>query len=245
MLAFKDVGRGAPVVLIHAFPLSSKMWARLKSLEGVRLITPDLPGFAGSERQAKPSIPEMAKEIARLLDSLKLAEPVILGGLSMGGYVAFEFLRQFPGRVRGLGLFSTRAAADTPEARQKRMKTIELIQAEGVEAFAEKTLPNLVGKTSRETRPEVVGEVTQMILANRAEAIIDALRAMAERRDSADLLGSIRIPTLVVAGEEDTFVPLSEARAMQEKIPGSKFRVQSKAKHLRSRLTPYLKTGSM
>ena len=222
------------MLLLHAFPLSSAMWKpEARALEKIaRVILPNLPGFGRSPRQARPSIPGMAEAVAQLLDSLKIKEPVFIGGLSMGGYVAFEFLRQFPQRVRGLGLFSTRSAADTPEARARRMQTIQKIHCDGLPAFSEKVVLNLLGKTTVRTKPEVVRHVKEMILTNQAEGVTDALLAMAERRDSTDLLQSIQCPALAIAGEEDSFVPLKEAESFTTQIPGVEFRVMKKVGHL-------------
>ncbi len=211
------------------------MWAgeaaRLKSV--VRVITPDLPGFGRFPRQkGGPSIPQMARDAAEGLDRLGIKEPVVVGGLSMGGYVTFEFLRQFPERVRGLGLFSTRAEADTPEARTKRFKTAREIQENGLEAFARAALPNLLGKTTLQSRPAVVKQVGEMVLANPPDGVADALMAMGDRRDSTELLAGITCPTLVVAGDEDTFIPVDQARAMHQQIPGARLEVIPQAGHL-------------
>ena len=223
-----------PVVLVHAFPLSHAMWqAQVEALAPqFRVIVPDLPGFGGSARQVKPSISQMAQEIAALLDQQKITEPVFIGGLSMGGYVVFEFLRQFPQRVRGLGFFSTRAAADTAEAREGRLKTAQKIQAEGLQSFSKVILPKLLGKTTMESNPAVVRQVTDLILASKPEGVADALLAMADRRDSTDLLGAVRVPTLVVAGEQDSFIPPAEAEAMARAIPGAQLHVIKEAGHL-------------
>ena len=234
MIASESYGRGMPVLLLHAFPLSSTMWKReAKALQKIaRVILPDLPGFGRSARQAQPSISGMAREVAELLDELKVKEPVFIAGLSMGGYVTFEFLRQFPQRVRGLGLFSTRAAADTPEARGRRLETIQKIKNEGLPAFSEKIVLNLLGKTTLQTKPEIVRRVKEIILTNQAEGVTDALLAMAERRDSNDLLKSIHCPTLAIAAEEDSFVPLAEAESFMRKIPCVQFHVMKKTGHL-------------
>ncbi|MBI3322888.1 MAG: alpha/beta fold hydrolase [Candidatus Omnitrophica bacterium] len=234
MLAHQSAGEGIPFLLFHAFPLSSAMWAAEipRLAHRCRVVAPDLPGFGGSPRQEKPSIAGMAQEAAALLDHLGIREPVVAGGLSMGGYVTFEYLRQFPERVRALALISTRAAADTPEARAKRLKAVEEIRAKGLEAFSRAVLPNLVGKTTLSSRPEVCRRVTELILANRPEGVADALLAMAARRDSADLLELIRVPTLVVAGDEDTFIPVDEARALQGRIRGCRLEVIPQAGHL-------------
>ena len=234
MLAYEAAGQGIPVVLVHAFPLSRAMWrGEFAALQKeFRVIAPDLPGFGQSPRQAKPSIPQMAQEIAGLLDQLKVKEPVVMAGLSMGGYVTFEFLRQFPERVRALGFFSTRAAADTPEARQGRLKAAQKIRSDGLEAFGKAILPKLVGKTTLESRPAVVREVTDLILPNRPEGVADALLAMADRRDSTDLPASIPCPTLVVAGEEDSFIPVSDTQAFASQIPSAQLGVIRQAGHL-------------
>lgn len=210
------------------------MWeAQIQALSGsVRVIAPDLPGFGKSARQDLPSIPEMARAVAELLDQLDVKEPAMVGGLSMGGYVAFEFLRIFPSRVSALGLFSTRAAPDTPEGRENRLKTAQKIRTEGLGSFPEAVMPRLVGRTTLESRPAVVEQVTRLILANEPEGVADALQAMADRRDSSDLLGGITCPALVIAGDEDAFIPISEAEALARAIPGTKLEVVPGAGHL-------------
>ncbi len=234
MLAYKLKGRGIPILLLHAFPLSSKMWEReLDYLSSdFQVIAPDLPGFGGSPVQTGPSIPGMAQEVAQLLDHLKITEPVFAGGLSMGGYVAFEFLRQFPVRVRGLGIFSSRAAPDSPETREKRKKVIQTIEEMGFPAFAKKNVESLLGRTTRAQNPELVNEVIQRIVENRPEGATAALRAMAGRRDSTDLLSSIRFPVLLVSGEENSLVPPEEEEQLHEKISGSELHVVAKSGHL-------------
>lgn len=233
-LAHSASGAGPPLVLLHAFPLSSAMWkeAVVRFSGRARVIAPDLPGFGGSAPMKEPSIAGMAEGVAGVLDDLGVREPVFLGGLSMGGYVVFEFLRRFPERVRGLGLFSTRAAADTPEGRQKRMKAIAAIESNGMEPFFKATLPNLVGQTTLQARPETVSEVMLMMRAARPRSVTDALRAMAARRDSTDLLEKISCPALVVAGEEDRFIRLEESKGMAQQIPGARFEVIPRAGHL-------------
>ena len=234
MLNVVTAGRGVPVVLVHAFPLSHVMWqdqaAALSQFSCV--IAPDMPGFGGSNRQGKPSIPDMVREVASALDQQGVKEPVFIAGLSMGGYIVFEFFRQFPKRVRGLGFFSTRAAADTPEAKENRFKTADKVLVEGLGAFSKAILPKLLGKTTLISHPNTAKRVTDMILANKKEGVADALHAMAGRCDSSDLLGSIRVPTLIVAGGEDTFIPVAESEAMADRIPEAEFHVIKQAGHL-------------
>ncbi len=234
MLAYESSGQGIPLVLIHAFPLFSSMWKpQMKNLgQNGMVIALDLPGFGRSPLEANSSIAKMAQEVGRLLYSLNVKEPAVIAGLSMGGYVTFEFFRQFPERVKALGLFSTRAGADTPEAREKRLKTAEQIRRDGLESFAKTILPNLVGKTTFESNPELIREITNIITLNNREGVSAALIAMAERRDSTNLLSSIKCPTLIIAGDEDTLIPFSESETMHTQIAGSQFHLLPRAGHL-------------
>lgn len=222
------------LVLVHAWPLSSDMWkAQLEVLQKVAyVITPDISGLGKSPRQSTPNVPEIAQGVAALLDHLGVKGPVVIGGLSMGGYVAFEFLRQFPTRVRGVCLLATRANADTPEARERRMKNIEFLQTHPLEEFLPRVIPNLLGPTTRAAHPYLEQEVKSLILQNKAEGICDTLLAMAGRQDSTDLLGKIPCPALVMAGEEDGFVTTEESKAMHAKIPGAEFHLLKQTGHL-------------
>ncbi len=232
-LAYKIEGKGMPVVLLHAFPLSSKMWDKERAVlaQEFMVITPDFPGFGASPRQKTPSLSEMAKDVAALLDELKI-DKAFVGGLSMGGYVTFEFLNQFPERVKGLGIFSTRAAADKTEIRDKRFKTIDAIEREGLPPFAGKILENLLGKTTREKNPVLTAEVKKLILSADPEGVKDALRAMAGRQDLDHLLAKIHCPSLIVAGDEDPFVPVEETQGIHQRTPGSILHLFSKTGHM-------------
>ena len=234
MIAYRDEGKGKPLILLHAYPLSSRMWeAEIQWLsEKARVIAPDLPGFGKSTQIPITSIAAMAEEVAALLDHLKISKPVFLAGISMGGYVAFEFLRQFPKRVGGLGLFDTRATADTPEAREKRMQAIEMIEKHGLEAYARKAVKTLLGQTTQETNPSFVQQIIGMMMENTAQAAAGAMRALAGRRDNSNLLSSVSVPVILAVGEEDVLTPSAEMRAMHEQIRGSEFHIIAKSGHL-------------
>ena len=229
-----EQGSGTPIVFLHAFPLFSAMWksdaARLATVG--RVMTPDLPGFGESPRQTSPSIALMADAVGGLLDQLGLRQPIILGGLSMGGYVAFEFLRKFPARVKALTLFSTKAAADSPEQREGRLKLIERLRQEGLGVLLQTTLPKLVGPMTASRQPALMADLTRLILAANMDGVIDAVRAMAERADARPLLDSIACPTLIVAGSEDQSIPPEESRLMAERIPGAQLTMIPEAGHL-------------
>jgi len=225
-----------PVVLLHAFPLNRRLWdEQIEALSrNADVIAPDLPGLGESAPQEVPSIPLMAQSIVALLDQLAISRPVALVGLSIGGYVAFEMLRQFSDRIRLLVLCSTRAGIDSPEGKQNRLAMAEkLTQGQlTVEAAASLLLPKLLGKTTLAKRPGIVEAARKIILQNKPVGIANAQKAMADRRDSTPLLAGIRCPTLVMAGDEDAIIPLEEANNLARAIPKAKQEILPQAGHL-------------
>jgi 3-oxoadipate enol-lactonase len=228
-------GGGIPLVFIHAFPLSQIMWeGELKFFErNFQPISMDLPGFGTSPlRGEETSMESAAEDIEKLLNELVPHEKAVLCGLSMGGYVLFEFMRKHADRARALVLASTRAAADTPEAKANRFNMIRQVESKGASAAVELMIPKLLGKTALQNRPELTEKVRGMILKNTPEGITAALRGMANRRGSTDLLPQIKCPVLILAGEEDALIPPEEARSMKEKLPDGRLAVIPKAGHL-------------
>lgn len=220
MLHHIETGTGPAVVLLHAFPVDSALWAaqrRPLASAGLRVITPDLPGFGGSGLpDAEPSLDVMADEVAGLLDALGI-ERAIVGGLSMGGYVVMAMLRRHADRLAGIVLADTKGGADGAEAIATRLGMAERVQAAGrASVIADGMLPNLLGETTRAERPDVVTAVRRWIGAQRAPAVAWAQRAMAARPDSLPDIAAFGGPVLVVYGEEDTISPAAEATAMAE-----------------------------
>jgi pimeloyl-ACP methyl ester carboxylesterase len=236
----RDEGTGRTVVLVHAFPLNSRMWdAQVAALSSeFRVIAPDLRGFgltgAGSGPQ---SIEEMAADIRGLLDELGLSR-VTLVGLSMGGYVSMAFYRRYPEALNALVLADTRGGADTDEGRQRRLLSALKVERDGVAAIVDDMISVLLGKTTRETRPDVVGRVRKLISENSPGGVAAAQRAMADRLDSTELLGSVKIPVLLIVGEEDTLSPPAEFRALHAIIPGAELRIIDGAGHLSNLESP-------
>ncbi len=236
-MSWLEAGAGWPVVLLHAFPLEAEIWRpQLEAVpEGWRFIAPDLRGF-GRSPWLPPSgggaltMDDYAADVFCLMDSLELDDAVI-GGLSMGGYVAFAMFRQAPRRFTGLVLADTRSQADTPAARQMRLQLRELLKTGGPKALAEQSLPKLF---SADAGPEVTGRTRAMIESAPAAAIDAAMVAMIERPDSTPGLPDINCGTLVVVGEKDEITPVADAEAMQRAIPRSSLCVIPGAGHLSS-----------
>ena len=238
---YLEAGAGWPLVLLHAFPLSADMWRpQLDRVPpGWRLIAPDLRGFGASALppDESPTLDDYASDVVTLLDHLEL-ERAVIGGLSMGGYVTFALLRIAPERFSGVVLANTRPQADTPEGKESRRAMSELVRSKGPGAVADKMLPNLLGQTTRRSRPEVERDVRRLIVANRVEAIDGAIHAMLERPDSTTGLGRITIPTLVTAGEEDVLIPPREAEALRDAIPRSQLVLLPGVGHLANMEAP-------
>ncbi|MBB5155336.1 alpha/beta fold hydrolase [Saccharopolyspora phatthalungensis] len=233
-----ESGAGTPLVLLHAFPVDARMWnpLRIRLEDQLRVITPDQRGLGESALDGlsarnvgapsgdrsvteRPSIDLAAADILDLLDQLELPQ-VVLGGCSMGGYVAMAVLRAAPERVAGLLLVDTKAAGDNDEQRTNRLNVADRAEREGTNDWlAENMLPNLLGRTSHEQRPEVVAGVRELIDAQPAVGVAWAQRAMAGRPDSTETLLSYLGPALVVVGEEDTITPPENARELAAALP--------------------------
>ena len=235
-LHYCDAGASEPaVVLLHAFPLHAGMWApQLEHLStGRRVIAPDFLGFGGSDApdsMYRYTMLGYADLLAGLLDHLGLVR-VVLCGLSMGGYVAFAFLRQYPERVSALVLAATRAAADTTAAFERRTDQQDQIAGIGTAALLEVLLAGLLSDHTRATRLDLV-EQTRRLMANPAAGYIGALEAMKHRPDATGELAGITVPTLVMVGEDDTLSPPDVARSMLDGIPGAELAVLPRAGHL-------------
>ena len=235
VLALDDIGSGLPVVLLHAFPLSREMWQPQRGAlaDACRLITPDLPGFGDSPLLAgPPTVDGMADAVAETLDSLGITGPVVLGGLSMGGYVAFAFARKYPDRLAGLILADTRAEPDDDAAKANRDKMIGLASTSPASEIIEQMLPKLLAPATPARRPDLVEQVRRMGSAQRPAGIIAALQVLRNRPDSRPTLATIRVPTLVLVGREDVLTPKSMADGIAAGIAGAKLVAIEEAGHL-------------
>jgi 3-oxoadipate enol-lactonase len=233
-LAYEVSGAGQPVVLLHGFPFNRTLWREQAEAlkERYRVITVDLRGHGETAATRDPAtMEEMAGDVAALLDHLRI-ERVVLGGLSMGGYVALAFYRLFPERVGALILADTRAQADTDEARLAREQTATRALAEGMHTIADAMLPKLLAPSTQEEHPEVVARVREMILNTDPQGAASALRGMAVRRDQTEFLREINCPTLIVVGNLDPITPLADAELMKREIRGSRLEVIAGAGHV-------------
>lgn len=220
-LEVEDHGEGVPVMLLHGFPLSSEIWAPVRPAieQTARLITPDLRGFGRSDKPRGPyALEVLAGDVIALADALGL-DRFVVGGHSMGGYVALRVAERLPSRLAGLVLVDTRAESDTAEGRASREASIRRIENEGPTGFLDDFVPNLVGPTTRDRAPRFLRDLRAIADEVPSHALAGCLRGMAERPDSGPLLRSLNVPALVLVGAEDTITPQEAAQAMAAALP--------------------------
>ena len=172
----------------------------------------------------------MPTDIAHVMDDADVGRAPLVG-VSIGGYVLFEFWRKHRGRVAALGLCNTKAPADSPEARAGRLQAANDVFDRGTEPFFESMVPRLLGKTTREMRPDLVDGALRMMRQMSPEDVAQVQRGMADAPDSIDTLKTINVPTLLVTGDEDILTGVNEAELMRRHIAGSQLRVIPKAGH--------------
>ena len=234
-MAYTDAGQGAPLLLVHGYPLSRRLWeAQIAGLADVaRIIAPDLRGHGDSEAVPGPySMDLFADDLKALLDALGITQPVVLCGLSMGGYVAFAFQRKYAAHLAGLVLTATRPAPDSPEARLGRDQAMETARQQGPGAIIESMLPRLLAPVTVAERPDILAQAGAIMQRTSLEGILGDLQALKERPDSTPDLPRIRVPTLVLAGAQDAIIPVKEMQDMHAAIPGSRIEVIPNAGHL-------------
>ncbi len=236
-------GNGIPLLLIHGYPLNNRIWeAQIDDLDEIaHTIAFDLRGHGDSDGTQGPYSMDMhAADCRDVLDALGVDQPAILCGLSMGGYIAFSFFRNYPERVAGLILAATRAGADTPEGKASRDKAIELAKKDGPGSVAETMLAKMLSPRSYNRRQELVQQVWEIMGSTSLDGIIGDLEGMKDRPSSVPTLGQIDRPTLILHGSDDQLIPSTEAIAMRAAIQGSILRVLLDAGHLLNMEQPEL-----
>jgi 3-oxoadipate enol-lactonase len=249
-LAYIDAGEGPVVLFLHGYPFDKSMWSeQVEKLaaNGFRAIAPDLRGHGetvaptsvgeySDEAHRLKSVPlstmdDMARDAGALLDHLEVDQAVVCG-LSMGGYVGFEFAHLFPLRVRGLVLAGTRAPADNEQERAGREQQVQTMLRAGMVPISIATLPKLLAPKTLAEKPEVVKRVRKMITQSDPKGASAAQRGMAARRDYVADLDEIRAPTLIIVGREDSIRPVSDAEFMHERIANSRLEIIEDAAHM-------------
>ncbi len=234
-LAVEDRGSGPVLLFVHGFPLDHTMWrSQIDEFSArFRVLAPDLRGFGASALGDGPvTMRRYADDLADLLDRLNIREKIVFIGLSMGGYVAWQFWQKYADRLAGLVLCDTRAVADAPPAKAGRAELAARVNAEGPQAAADAMLPKLFGPDFQRDNPAAIAETRTAIFRNSSAGIAAALSGMAERPDVTEMLGGITVPTLVIVGEHDAISTPTEMRGIAGRIPGAQFALIPAAGHM-------------
>jgi len=232
-IVYRTLGAGPTVILLHPFPANHEFWLPVAQALAARyrFVLPDLRGHGDSGAGDGPAtIEKHAGDMARVMDDAEIGRAPLVG-VSIGGYVLFEFWRRHRGRVSALGLCNTKAPADSAEVRAGRLQAANDVLERGTEPFFESMIPRLLGRSTRETRPDLVAGALGMMRKMSPEDVAQVQRGMAERPDSVDTLKTINVPTLLVTGDEDILTGMNEAELMRQHIAGSRLRVIPKAGH--------------
>lgn len=226
-------GDGAPVVLLHPFPANHRFWLPVLELlsSRYRFIVPDLRGLGASTIGGGPATMEKhAEDIRRVCDDAGIGKPVLIG-VSIGGYILFEFWRRSRERVGAVVFSNTKAGADSEDVRKGRLEVAEQVLQRGPEFFIDAQIPKLLGESTRRNRPDIAEEAREVMMASTGAGIAANQHGMAERPDSTATLSRINVPALFIGGSEDVLSPPEEIERMHKAARGSQMRIIPAAGH--------------
>lgn len=235
MMCYEDYGTGTPLLLLHGFPLSKAMWEpQVSGLADIaRVLTPDLRGHGSTDSPSGVySMDQLADDCHLFLQMVGIHSPIVLCGLSMGGYLSFAYYRRYPRDVMALILTATRASADTPQGKANRDEAIRKAQQVGSKAVVDIWLPKMFSPKTYSKNPELVEKVRTIMEQTSVNGIVGALMGMRDRPDSQSMLKDIKVPTLIIHGADDQLIPVEEAQAMHASIPKSRLEIIPEAGHL-------------
>jgi 3-oxoadipate enol-lactonase len=242
-ICYDDFGKGIiPIIFIHGFPFDKSSWQPqmefLKTTQ--RVIAYDIRSFGKSTADnEKASISLFADDLIKLMDALEIDKAIVCG-LSMGGYILMNAVSRYPERFKAIILSDTQCIADSPEGKEKRYKTIEHIEAGGLNDFAEVFIKNVFCPESLDTKTELVARIKTVVLTTSHETITGTLAALAERSETCSFLNKISVPILILCGKEDKITPLAQSEILHQHVAGSTLYSIPKAGHLSNLEQPEL-----
>lgn len=226
-LNVRQAGEGPPLLFVHGFPLDHTMWNQQieEFSKDYQVIAPDLRGFGGSPLGGGTmSMASLADDLAAMLRELQVTRPVVFCGLSMGGYVGWQFWDRHPDRLDKLILCDTRAAADSADSAEARRETAKRILGEGTASgLIEAMLPKLFAKSTETKEPALIDSTRLVMESTEVQTIAATLQAMADRPNFEIRLAEITVATLLICGEHDLITPVEEMRQVAEVIPNAQF----------------------
>ena len=234
-LTYDRSGNGLPILFIHGYPLSRKIWEpQMIGLADIAsVLALDLRGHGDSNAfTGLYSMDLLADDCKFFLDSIKINYPIVICGLSMGGYVTMAFYRRYPQLVAGMILTSTRPGPDSQESKANRDKAIQNANKNGARFIADSMIQKMVSPKTITSNPALVNNIYEIMVSTSIPGIIGDLQAMKERPDSTSTLARIDFPVLIIHGADDQLIPPSEAEGMHAIIKNSQLVVLNDAAHL-------------
>lgn len=224
-----------PLVFIHGFPFDRTSWIPQYEYfkDYCRVVIYDIRGFGSSTGDSDTpfSMEVFAKDFLAFLKALHI-EKAIVCGLSMGGYILMNAFNMEPERFAGIVLCDTQCNADSEEAKKKREKTIEQIREKGVADFADTFIKNVFYEESFKKKKEAVEAIRDVILRTTQQTLVAAVKALAKRPDTCEVLQSVKVPALIICGKQDTVTPPEKSQVIHDLIKSSTYKLIDGAGHL-------------
>lgn len=240
-IAYYDSGTGEPIVFLHSFGHNKNLWSPQLTYfleRGWRVVAPDLPGHGESTFVATAhTVDSIAQGYIELLDTLGLRR-VVLVGTSLGGYIALRMWARKADMIRAFVLSNTKAEKDSDEIVARRRAQIANIQRHGLAEFIRTGAPKRLSPTTLEQRPWVLDAIAMMNFTVSAEVNAATLEAIALKDDDTAMLSTIDVPTLIISGSDDMFIPKTSAQALKDSIKSSELRTMQNTGHASSLENP-------
>ncbi|MCL2761112.1 MAG: alpha/beta hydrolase [Desulfuromonadales bacterium] len=216
-------GNGDPLLLIHGFPLSRKIWEpQLSGLsDQYMVIAPNLRGYGESPLPFSDyKMDTYSDDLVALLDSLKI-EKAIVGGMSMGGYILFNMIDRYPKRVKAAIFMVTTSDADSEEGKKRRQMLADLVLTKGTKPVADAFKEILFAPDTKTEHPELVESIYEQMLTTSPEGIINGLFAMRDRKEYTSRLFQFKLPSLIICARLDQTIPREKSLDMLSKMPNA------------------------
>ncbi|MBK7379638.1 MAG: alpha/beta fold hydrolase [Ignavibacteriales bacterium] len=222
------------IIFIHGFPFDHSMWNnQVEELKDKYFcVTYDVRGLGASPAgDGQYTLESFVDDLESIIQMLKLNSPVLCG-LSMGGYISLRALERIPNKFKAAILCDTRSESDTNEGKLKRAAAIKLINTNGVKEFASGFVPNCFSENFMKHNSDIYLAIVERSMASNPIAVKGCLLAMSGRTDTSSSLSTLKIPVLVLCGDDDKLTPPSVMKSMADKIPASKFSIVPNAGHM-------------
>lgn len=228
---FTETGSGFPLVFLHGFNESIRIWDKIidNISKTYRCVLIDLPGFGESPLPASLSIKHIAEAVKRVADELQIEKPLIIGH-SMGGYTALEYLKLFPQSLSGIGFVHSTAYPDGDEKKANRIKTLEFLENNPVEAFFKIFIQGLVAPHNY--KKEVIEEIEKIVNKTRKQSVIEGIKAMLHRDDNFEVYKNSELPMLILAGKYDQLIPLEKMTKQTSETQNVMIEILNNSGHL-------------